>query len=237
MIPQKLPQGYYTKSGTVLLRKDSSKEGLSLLLFLRSFGPRWVSAPSGSGKNRFGGAAEPLIWGEFSLYQSPSRLYLQSVAVKEDFLTLRKTPGPLITAMKLYRLVSDEAPRDCENDALLRLIWSTMLQLCEGCPPQIVEFRFAWRFLNNMGVAPSLDLCSECGAKLVNGGYITPQGVFCERCARGTGGFLPPALLSELRTAAGLAHEKFIQWSREPRPLDGYKESFKKLSPYFRNMR
>ena len=106
MIPIRLPQGYYTKTGTVLLRRDSSREGQSLLLFMREFGPRWVSAPSATGKNRFGGSTEPMTWGEFSLYQSPSKLYLQGTEVKEDFLTLRSSPPAVLAALRLYKLTA-----------------------------------------------------------------------------------------------------------------------------------
>ena len=104
MIPylenEKLPQGYYTQSGTVLRRKESVKGGQTLLIFLRGLGPRWVSAPSG--KNRFGGAVEPLVWGTFNLYQSPSMLYLQGAEVKEDFISLRSSGSSLMTALRIY---------------------------------------------------------------------------------------------------------------------------------------
>ena len=141
MIGEQLRQGYYQASGTVLLRKEASKGGRSLLLFLRGFGPRWAGAPAAGGKNRFGGGAEPMVWGSFSLYRSPTRLYLQSVDVKEDFLSLRRSSAALACAARLYRLTAAEAPADCENDGLLRTLWSAMVQLRDGAMPAAVEFR------------------------------------------------------------------------------------------------
>ena len=74
--------------------------------------------------------------GSFSLYRSPSRLYLQSVDVKEDFLSLRRSSAALACAARLYRLTAAEAPAGCENDGLLRTLWSAMVQLrAERCPP------------------------------------------------------------------------------------------------------
>ena len=237
MIPARLPQGYYTKTGTVLLRRDSSKEGQSLLLFMRELGPRWVSAPSATGKNRFGGSTEPLTWSEFSLYQSPSKLYLQGTAVKEDFLSLRSSPAAILCALRLYKLAAKEAPLDCENDALLRMLWSALVQLREKCPSHIVEFRFTWRLLNVMGIAPSLDLCAECGRRLTEGGCLTQEGMRCHKCSPNGGEPVSAAELLELKGAVGLPHEKFSLWSRETRQKDCYLKNLKKLSPYFSNMR
>ena len=165
MIAGQLRQGYYQASGTVLLRKEASRGGRSLLLFLRGFGPLWAGAPSAGGKNRFGGGAEPMVWGSFSLYQSPSRLYLQSVDVKEDFLQLRGSPAALACAARLYRLTADEAPSGCENDGLLRALWSAAVQLRAGALPAAVEFRYMWKLLAVMGTAPSLGYCAGCGEK------------------------------------------------------------------------
>lgn len=236
MSPEKLDQGYYKQTGTVLKRRDSSREGQSLLLFMRGFGPRWVNAPGASSKNRFGGATEPLVWGEYSLYQSPSALYLKGAEVREDFLSLRRSPGPLLTALRLYRTVASESPLNCENDALLRLLWSTMVQLRDGAPHQIVEFRALWKTLANFGVAPSLEFCSQCGAKLTEGRF-TADGLLCESCARGSGRRLQAGELAELRCAALLPHEQFINWSKLRQKINIFDTNIEKLYPYFRNLR
>ena len=65
---------------------------------------------------------------------------------------------------------------DRENDALLRMLWSSLVQLREKCPSYIVELRFTWKLLNLMGIAPSLDLCVECGGLLTEGGWLAPGG-------------------------------------------------------------
>lgn len=208
------------------------------MLFMRGLGPRWVSAPAAGGKNRFGGGVEPLTWAEFSLYQSPSRLYLQGLEVKEDFLSLRSSPSSLLCALRLYRLAAKEAPLDCENDMLLRILWSAMLQLKEKSPPYTVEFRFTWRLLNLMGIAPTFDLCVVCGASLAGGGVFTEEGILCKSC--GAQSKLPACSseeLSLLRAAAALPHEKFILWSAGRDEKEFFLKNIRTLSPYFRNMR
>ena len=237
MIPERLSQGYYQASGTVLLRKEASKGGRSLLLFLRGFGPRWAGAPSAGGKNRFGGGAEPMVWGTFSLYQSPSRLYLQSVDVKEDFLPLRGSPAALACAARIYKLTADEAPLDCENDGLLRTLWSAMLQLRAGAAPSAVEFRFMWKLLAAMGTAPSLEYCAGCGERLARGGLFTDEGLLCGRCAaQAKGSPLSERELLALRAAAALPHDKFIEWASVCACGEIFAANIKKLSSYFRNL-
>lgn len=232
-----LKQGYYTKTGTVLLRRDSSKDGQSLLLFLRELGPRWVQAPSAATGKRFGGSTEPLTWGNFSIYQSPTKLYLQGAVVRDDFLDLRSSPASLLCALRIYKLTSKEAPTGCENDALLRMLWSALLQLREKCPPYIVDFRFTWRLLNLMGIAPSLKLCAQCGKRLTHGGAMTREGMRCPDCATGGIGIMDAAEITELRRSVILPHDKFIKWSQERHNKGLYLENIKKLSPYFSNMR
>lgn len=238
MTAERLSQGYYQASGTVLLRNDIFKGGRSLLLFTRGFGPRWTGAPASGGKNRFGGAAEPMVWGSFSLYQSPSRLYLHSVEVKDDFLALRASRSALSCAARLYRLTANEAPLDCENDALLRALWNAMLQLREKTPARAVEFRYMWKFLAVMGAAPSLAACAGCGERLTDGGLFTNEGILCGRCGRHAEG----SLLSKrerllLLACAALPRDRFIKWAAAVESEEIFAANIKKLSAYFRNLR
>ncbi len=237
MIAGQLRQGYYQASGTVLLRKEASRGGRSLLLFLRGFGPRWAGAPSAGGKNRFGGGAEPMVWGAFSLYQSPSRLYVQSVDVKEDFLALRRSPSALRCAARIYKLTAGETPQGCENDGLLRTLWSAMLQLSAGAMPAAVEFRYKWRLLASMGMAPSLEYCAGCGERLTRGGVFTDEGILCGRCAAQAKGLpLSERELTIMRAAAALSHDKFVEWSANCGFEEIFATNIKKLSSYFRNL-
>ncbi|MDO4988378.1 MAG: DNA repair protein RecO [Synergistes sp.] len=235
MLPEKLPQGYYTKTGTVLLRKESLKEGQSLLILMRDLGARWVSAPRASAKNRFGGAAEPLTWAEYSLYQSASRLYLRGADVKEDFMKLRSMPSSLLAAVRIYGIAAKELPKDCENDGVLRLLWSTLIQLQNGTPAAITEFRFVWRMLHLLGSAPTFDVCSLCGVKVTCGGTLTNDGFLCAKCSGRVE--ISQKETSEIQAAALLPHEKFIVWSKENKASDPYAKNLKKLFPYFKNLR
>ena len=208
---EKLEQGYHQQAGTVLKRKDSLKNGYILLLFLRDIGPRWVIAPSGSTKNRFGGAVEPMTWGIYNIYQSPSALSLKSSVIKEDFLLLRQKSKQLYVAMDIYKTVTKAIFLTHECNSILNLLWSTMLLLKEGCISEHVEFRFIWRLLHIMGVAPSLQQCVICGVKLKNTFNCCADGFSCSQCESGESVDIKQLLL--LQRAATLKQNDFIKWS------------------------
>lgn len=231
----KLPQGYYTYSGTVLLRRDSSGAGQSLLLLLRDLGMRWVNAPGATGrKSRFGAATEPLIWAEFHLYSSAKGVYLQSAEVKEDFLNIRSSPGRLLTAMRCYKRTRRILLAEHESNHILTILWNMMLALNENCPEKIVEFRFNWRLLKSLGLAPSLNSCCECGASLEYELNWSRDGLLCARCG-GTADKSFPDTLKSLQLAALLDQRRFVEWAKRQADSVIFKEHNKELVSFFSN--
>lgn len=232
----KLPQGYYKKVGTVLQRRDSSGEGQSLLLFLRDMGPVWVSAPASKTKCRFGGATEPLVWAEFTLYQSPSRLYLQGAEIREDFISLRSSAEKLKTALRIYKRLTGVLLTGHESNNILTLLWSAMVLLKENCPVEIVEYRFTWRLLKEIGLAPSLGYCVKCGSKLECGAVWTKDGLVCPSCSGPAQEDICSEDLSNLRLAAMLSHDRFIGWSKGREKSSLFTVQLKKLLTFFNDI-
>ncbi len=219
MIPgaetDRLDQGYYRQSGTVIQRRDSVKSGNSLLLFLRDLGPRWVCAPGSSAKSRFCGAIEPLVWGTYDLYQSPTRLYLKSAEVKEDFLSLRTNRSQLMAAIRFYKNVTKLTMTTHESNKILNVLWSAMVLLKEDCPIELTEFRYIWKLLNSAGLAPSLSRCVICGSVINNCATWTEDGFCCDKCNNKDNSSLSAEEMAILQHAALLEHDKFIRWSKQ----------------------
>ena len=234
----KLPQGYYTYGGTVLLRRDTCGSSQSLLLFMRDIGMRWVSAPGATGrKNRFGGAIEPMAWAEFHLFQSVKGLYLQSAEVREDFLAVRSSPKRLLASMRCYKRVKQTLMAEHESNQILVILWNTMLAFNENCPEQIVEYRFNWRLLKALGLAPSLQSCCECGLPLGEEPRWSSNGLLCSRCGSGTAN-KPVRELLDIQRAAMLDHHRFVQWAKKQTYNDNmnfFGEYIKKLIIFFTN--
>jgi DNA repair protein RecO (recombination protein O) len=220
-----LIQGNHTASGVVLRRRESPKSQ-ELLLFLSSLGAVWVSAPGAGGpKNRFGAGTEPMMWGEFTLYQSPRRLYLKGVDIREDFWNIRKSPRTLRTAIKWCGEIVSRLLPGAQSDDLLSLLWGCMKNLSCGLDPTLLDIRFAWRWGNLWGLAPQLDSCSSCGAaiddKSPSALRRTSDGILCGKCSADARilnsvtlcGSLETFTLDLMRRAATLPREKFLSWA------------------------
>jgi DNA repair protein RecO (recombination protein O) len=156
------------------------------MLFLRGIGAVWVSAPGGGG--RFRGGIEPFTWGSFLLYQSPRSLYLKNVEIAEDFLPLRSSAAALMCAARWHKELSKRMMPGHGEDALISLLWGSMKNLSRNLSPLLLDIRFVWRWANLWGVAPSLDLCPECGSPLAeasgNPVSASPAGFLCDTCAQ-----------------------------------------------------
>ncbi|MDR1481820.1 MAG: DNA repair protein RecO [Synergistaceae bacterium] len=214
------PQGPHRASGVVLRRKDAPAKSQNLLLFLKSYGAIWVNAPGADGsKNRFGAGTEPLAWGDFDLYQSPRRLYLRGADVREAFLKVRGSRRALFTAVSWCGELASRLPNRAESDSLLSLLWGSMKNLACGINPTLLRVRFAWRWGNLWGVAPSLDSCSSCGRKIYSDyeGVVfrTRTGLLCDRCYHIKTAYEPLATpaLRDIFLSATLPLDKFTSWA------------------------
>ena len=232
-----LPQGEHRADGVVLRRRESSPKSGECLLFLRGMGAVWVGAPGS--RNRFGGAAEPMTWSSFLLYQSPKRLYLKGADIAEDFLPVRASRRTLYRAANWCRELSACLPMRYENDAVLSLFWGTMKNLSCGMSPILLDVRFAWRWGNIWGVAPSLEHCPGCGAPLSAGTArdisMTQDGFVCEKCAsrreQSRDGRLEPVsptAFGVITSAALQPAEKFVRSEPEMRAIYKADQSLEK---------
>lgn len=213
---EELRQGYLKASGTVLRRIDSPEGERRLNLLLKGIGPVWATAPGAArGRGRFGGATEPLVWGAFSLYKGPRRLYLREVEVKEDFWNLRKSRGSLQRAMEWSRWISRNTMEGHSCDSLIGLFFWSLRNLEQGAEGDVAEWRFFWKWLRLFGVAPELDRCAGCGQAL-EGAIWTEDALLCPRCiTQGSGLRVDPALLRQLYSAVMLSRNRFIEWSQQ----------------------
>ena len=225
---QPLPQGNHKRSGTVLLRRQGSRNGENLLLFLKEIGPVWVTAPGGSSKGGRASGLDSLYWGVFELYQGPRRSYLREFDMKEDFLSIRKSYSRLLMALEWTRLLSKNLLQLHPYDELLTLFWNALKQLEIGVTPSWAELRFFWRWANLMGQAPSLDHCYSCGQRVLEGARMR-DGVLCTSCLGGStnSAWISRELLQDIKCTAMLRGDSFIEWGVRrtfPEEFCGYRD-------------
>jgi DNA repair protein RecO (recombination protein O) len=159
--------GFQSASGVVLSRRVIGEGDLMLTLFLKEMGMTAASARgAATGKVRFGGGTEPLVWGVFTLYQGKGgegKKYLKSVDVADDMLNLRTSANALFAAVRwaklLMRHLMEGHPA---NDLLANLYWNMKLLNEREIPVEALEWRFVWRWLRSWGLAPELAECIDC---------------------------------------------------------------------------
>ncbi len=234
-----LPQGMVRLSGVVLRRTATPEGDLSLCLFLRSAGPVWVYAPGAArGRVRFGGAVEPLVWGNFNLYKGTRSLYLKSVDVKEDFWLLRKNPAVLRRLLDWDSLLCRYLLPGHPADDVLALFYWTSLLLGEGLSPPVGEWRFLWRWLSSEGLAPSLTGCAACG-RLLEEARWTEGGLLCPECAGESPGGTLTASERELLALAACAAPSEVKafFSRREADEKFWRSSGARIRPLFELLR
>ena len=216
----------------MLRRKGGSSNSWDILLFLSGIGSVWVNAPGADGaKNRFGAGTEPMIWGEFHLYQSANRLYLKGVEVREHFWSIRKSRGSLTAAVKWLGAVAATLPLGLESDSLLSLLWWSMKNLSVGVSPILLDVRFAARWCGIWGRAPSLSECALCGKSPDPGAHpchMTSAGLVCGSCRANLNAVRDIAFYKEissvtayeLKCSAMLSKDNFFAWAKGRKPSE-----------------
>jgi DNA repair protein RecO (recombination protein O) len=165
-------QGFYSAVGTVLRRKISAEGDVVLDLFLKGLGRLPVHIRGGGrGSVRFGGATEPLVWGEFELYKcgKGGRLILRSVEVKYFSLKLRNSKEVILTAFNWIKMLIMYLEEGRADDKVLSCFFWGLKLLEEDVPVEIADWRFVWRWLNIWGLAPEPD--DEITSFVAHAGY------------------------------------------------------------------
>jgi DNA repair protein RecO (recombination protein O) len=129
-------------------------------LLLKGFGrlPVFIRG-GGRGSVRFGGATEPLVWGDFGLYKSGKggHLILRSVEVKYDALKLRNSKDVILTALNWVKMLTMYMEEGRADDKVMSCFYWGLKLLEDGVPVEIADWRFVWRWLNIWGLAPKPD--------------------------------------------------------------------------------
>lgn len=224
----RLPHGDTRAAGVVLSRRESgasAAKSLDLLIFLSGIGALRAEAPGGASGRRFGGGTEPMVWGEFVVYQGRRKIVVRSVDVREDFLAVRRSRAALREAAEWHALAARRLAPFSQDDRLLSLLFGSMKHLAAGAPPSAAGVRFLWRWANIWGTAPSMASCASCGRDLLTDdapSTLSRDGALCASCARGGthGSSIAPGILRAAHSCATSAPKIFIASPPQIAPPD-----------------
>ena len=111
-------------------------------------------------------------------------MYVREIEVQDDFWGLRRLPRAMAQALRWAKLLQSRLIEGYPQDDILTLFYWALKAVLDGTDPEIVHCRFLWRWLQSWGVAPSFDVCSECGAPLNGSGTWADGSFMCRRCSQ-----------------------------------------------------
>ena len=142
---------FVTASGVLLTREISGENSLWIRLFLKEFGIVNVTARKPSGET------EPFIWGIFSLKKKHKgkNYIINETEIIDDMFKLRRQKETIITALNWSNLILKYLISEQPDDELLANLYWNMKLLCDSrIPPDVPNWRFLWKWLENWGLAP-----------------------------------------------------------------------------------
>ena len=148
-----LEGNFFDASGVILYRDLSGEKNLWLKLFLKGVGLVNVTA------RKSGGDTEPLLWGRFYLKKKVKTMnyYIDEVEVIDDMLHIRMNGQALFTAVKWIKLITKYfLPGHPDDELLANLYWSMKLLSETEIIPEVLSWKFLWRWLESWGIAPNL---------------------------------------------------------------------------------
>ena len=140
-------------TGVTLARGEYGENNLWMRLFVKEHGIISVTARQGMGDT------EPFEWGTFYLKkkQRGHTYFVNEIDIRDDMLHLRRSREQLITALKWSdTLLKYLVPEQPDDELLTNLYWNMKLLAESKIPPEILDWRFLWRWLELWGLAPEI---------------------------------------------------------------------------------
>jgi DNA repair protein RecO (recombination protein O) len=139
-------------------------------------------------KNRFGASLEPLAHSRIQFFEKENRdlVRIQSADLLDSPMKLFQDYDRAMCAGRVVELVDRFIPEHEPQDAVFRLVRTTVRALEQGCGTEFAKCYFEVWMLRLSGVFPDLFLCSICSRPLQihEERFLAPglQSVICATC-------------------------------------------------------
>ncbi len=191
-----MPIGEYDKR-IVLLTRERGK----ISAFAR--GARRMNSP-------FMAAANPFVFGTFTLYEGRSSYNLNQVSVKRSFAELARMQPGIYYGYYFLELADYFGREGTDGKDLMNLLYVTALALCSpSLKDRLIRCVFELRVMTEEGMMPAVFNCTGCGREPEGEAkwfFSQPaHGLLCPECARRTPGKHTPVSLPAIRTMQYMA--------------------------------
>lgn len=112
---------------------------------------------------------EPFVSGEFQLYANKERYAIEQCQIKESFYELRTDYDRLIHGVYWLKLLECAVmPEEANPNLFLTALRALAHLNYSDLPPELLTMAFEMHLLAQLGYAPRMDACMQCGRQ-VNG--------------------------------------------------------------------
>lgn len=169
--------------GIIINTKNYGDTSKIVDIFTKDYGVIGVIAKgSKSMKSNLRSVTDKLTYATFTIYYKKDKLSILSEAsVINNFSNIKKDIEKISYASFLLDL-TNQVYKQCEDNTLYDLLISALIKINDNFNPLIITNIIELKYLEYLGVMPTLDGCTICGAKNVvtlssdKGGYI------CSKC-------------------------------------------------------
>lgn len=207
-----MPVGEYDKR-IVLLTRERGK----ISAFAR--GARRLNSP-------FMAAANPFVFGTFTLFEGRSSYNLNQVSVTHHFVELAGMQPGIYYGYYFLELADYFGHEGTDEKEMMNLLYVSVKALLNpGIDDRLVRCIFELRAMSEQGFCPQLFQCTSCGREIGEEEecFFSQElcGIVCKQCASGIKDVqrISPSALHAMRYIAGVSMGKLFTFAVKPRVL------------------
>lgn len=169
--------------GIIINTKNYGDTSKILDIFTKEYGVIGVIAKGcKSLKSNLRSVTDKLTYATFTLYYKKDKLSILSEAsVINNFSNIKKDIEKISYASFLIDL-TNQVYKQCEDASLYDLLISSLIKINDNFNPLIITNILELKYLEYLGVMPSLDGCAICGSKNVVTLSSDKGGYLCSKC-------------------------------------------------------
>ena len=169
--------------GIILNTRNYNDTSKILDIFTKKYGVIGVIAKGcKSLKSNLRSVTDKLTYATFTIYYKKDKLsILTEASILNNFNNIKKSIEKISYASYLLDL-TNQVYKQCSGTDLYGLLISSLIKINEGFNSLVITNILELKYLNYLGVMPSLDSCVVCGSKNVVTLSSDKGGYLCKNC-------------------------------------------------------
>lgn len=170
--------------GMVIRKVDYGESNVILTLFTRENGKIGVMARGAKKpKSRLSSVAQLFTYGHFVFQQSRGLGTLNQGEIIDSFRGIKEDLFKTAYCAYMVEFLDKVTEEKSPQPFLFEHLWQSFNLVNEGADPEVITFIFEIKMLQQAGIGPQVNHCSNCGNTEGQFAFSIREGGFlCERC-------------------------------------------------------